>query len=258
MKTDFPQADLSMYNSIHKRIKSYMKTFEKTDPEFSRIITDFVYDEAMKHNPLDQTELYMCILAGLIGIQGKSMFQITVERALDDEVNPIIIKEVIYQATAYLGIGRTYDYLNAANEVFVRKNIELPLKPQGTTDQETRLQAGIDKQCELFGDHMRNVLPSSAPLRKTINTWLADNCFGDYYTRKGLTNAQREMITFCFLAAQGGCEPQLRSHTSANFRNGNNKEKMYAVTEAIMPYIGYPRTLNAMNAIDEVAEKEGR
>ena len=31
-----------------------------------------------------------------------------------------------------------------------------------------------------------------------INQWLADNCFGDFYTRTGLTLAQREMITFVF------------------------------------------------------------
>ena len=235
-----------------------MKEFKKTDPEFYQIITDFVYDEACKGKLLDKTERYMCILAGLMGVQGKAMFKVTVEKALEANVDPVIIKEVFYQATAYLGICRAYDYLMAANEVFKEKHIASPLKSQGTTDQETRLQAGIDKQCELFGDHMRNVLPSSSPLRKTINTWLADNCFGDYYTRKGLTNAQREMITFCYIASQGGCEPQLKAHTSANFRNGNSKEKLYAVAEAIMPYIGYPRTLNAMNVIDEVAEKEGK
>ena len=235
-----------------------MKEFEKTDPEFYQIITDFVYDEAYHDCALDETEKYMCILAGLMGVQGKSMFKVTVEKALEANIDPVIIKEVIYQASAYLGIGRTYEFLLIANEVFVEKNIALPLQPQGTTSKDTRLQAGIDKQCELFGEHMRNVLPSSTPLRKTINTWLADNCFGDYYTRKGLTNAQREMITFCYIASQGGCEPQLKAHTSANFRNGNSKEKMYSVAEAMMPYIGYPRTLNAMNVIDEIAEKEGR
>ena len=31
------------------------------------------------------------------------------------------------------------------------------------------------------------------------------------------------MITFCFLAAQGGCEPQLTSHAAANMRIGNDK-----------------------------------
>ena len=27
----------------------------------------------------------------------------------------------------------------------------------------------------------------------TINKWLVDNCFGDYYTRKGLDDKDREM-----------------------------------------------------------------
>ena len=98
-----------------------MKEFKKTDPEFYQIITDFVYDEACKGNLLDKTERYMCILAGLMGVQGKAMFKVTVEKALEANVDPVIIKEVIYQATAYLGIGRTYDYLMAANEVFKEK-----------------------------------------------------------------------------------------------------------------------------------------
>lgn len=61
------------------------------------------------------------------------------------------------------------------------------------------------------------------------------------------------MITFCFILAQGGCENQLRGHTAGNFGAGNNnKEKLYSVVEQCMSYIGYPRSLNAMNIIDEV------
>lgn len=92
-------------------------------------------------------------------------------------------------------------------------------------------------------------------LRRSINRWLADNCFGDYYTRGGLNDQEREMITFCFLLAQGGCENQLRGHTVGNFGVDNDKEKLYSIVEQCMPYVGYPRSLNAMNIIDEVAEK---
>ena len=67
-----------------------MKEFKKTDPEFYQIITDFVYDEACKGNLLDKTERYMCILAGLMGVQGKSMFRLTIERALEDDIDPEI------------------------------------------------------------------------------------------------------------------------------------------------------------------------
>ena len=91
-------------------------------------------------------------------------------------------------------------------------------------------------------------------LRRNINRWLADNCFGDYYTRSGLNDQEREMITFCFILAQGGCENQLRGHTAGNFGVGNDKEKLYSIVEQCMPYIGYPRSLNAMNITDEVAK----
>lgn len=62
------------------------------------------------------------------------------------------------------------------------------------------------------------------------------------------------MITFCFLLVQGGCENQLRGHTAGNFGVGNGKEKLYSVVEQCMPYVGYPRSLNAMGVIDEVAK----
>jgi 4-carboxymuconolactone decarboxylase len=59
------------------------------------------------------------------------------------------------------------------------------------------------------------------------------------------------MITFCFLAAQGGCEPQLTSHAMANMKIGNDKEFLIKVLSQCIPYIGYPRSLNALNCINE-------
>ena len=84
-----------------------------------------------------------------------------------------------------------------------------------------------------------------------INLWLTDNCFGDYYTRTGLDYRQREMITFCFLAAQGGCEPQLISHAKANMKIGNDKAFLVKIVSQCLPYIGYPRSLNALRCVDE-------
>ena len=54
------------------------------------------------------------------------------------------------------------------------------------------------------------------------------------------------MITFCFLAALGGCEPQLTSHAGANLRIGNDNAFLIQVISQCLPYIGYPRSLNAL------------
>lgn len=238
---------------IQKLFSGASSTLGKTDPEFIEIIANFSQDEVIKADKLTEREQMLCILSALLGCQGMGEFQNMLHAALNIGVEPIAIKEVIYQATAYLGIGRTYDFLTAANQIMEQHGIELPLAPQTTTDEKTRFEDGLAKQVELFGEGMAKRQTDGPVLRRNINRWLADNCFGDYYTRNGLDNQEREMITFCFILAQGGCENQLRGHTAGNFGVGNDKEKLYGIVEQCMPYIGYPRSLNAMNIIDEVS-----
>ena len=102
---------------------------------------------------------------------------------------------------------------------------------------------------------MRGFAQSGPEESRHINRWLASNCFGDYYTRMGLDYKDREMITFCFLAAQGGCEPQLTSHAAANMKIGNDKEFLIKIISENIPFIGYPRSLNALRCVNAAAEK---
>lgn len=205
---------------------------------------------------LTERERLLCVLSSLLGCQGMSEYQHMLHAALDSGMEPVAIKEMLYQATAYLGIGRVRDFLKTTNQIMEQHGISLPLSSQGTTDERSRFEMGLKKQVELFGEGMARRQTDCPPLRRNINRWLADNCFGDYYTRTGLNDQEREMITFCFLLAQGGCENQLRGHTAGNFGVGNGKEKLYSVVEQCMPYIGYPRSLNAMGIIDEIAAQE--
>lgn len=230
-------------------------SLQKTDPEWVDMTANFSQRETTAVSRLTEKEQMLCILSALLGCQGMGEFQNMLHAALNTGVDPVAIKEVIYQATAYLGIGRTHDFLVAANRIMEQHGVKLPLASQATTDESTRYEAGLDKQVALFGADMAKRQTDGPVLRRNINRWLADNCFGDYYTRNGLNDQERELITFCFLLAQGGCENQLRGHTAGNFGVGNDKEKLYSVVEQCMPYIGYPRSLNAMNIIDEISIK---
>lgn len=230
-------------------------TLQYTDPEWVNIVAEFSQKEAAGVSRLTQKEQMLCILSALLGCQGMGEYQNMLHAALNAGVDPVAIKEVVYQATAYLGIGRVHDFLTVTNQIMGQHGVRLPLEPQATTDENTRFDQGLAKQVGLFGPDMAKRQTEGPALRRNINRWLADNCFGDYYTRNGLNDQEREMITFCFLMAQGGCENQLRGHTAGNFGCGNDKEKMYSVVEQCMPYIGYPRSLNAMGIIDEVAKK---
>lgn len=198
------------------------------------------------------------MLAALLGCQGKDTFENILPQALDAGVTPIEVKEVVYQATAYLGIGRVYPFLEVVNRILRERGVSLPLPARGTTTPDNRVELGEAKQVELFGENFRGAASSEPEESRHISRWLAGNCFGDYYTRRGLGNRQREMITFCFIAAQGGCEPQLAGHTSGNLHVGNDKQFLINVISQCMPYIGYPRTLNALRVVNEVCKEAER
>ena len=240
----------------HKKMfPDHPSTFLKTDPEFVERFDNFAFDEVVNQDDLDDRTRFMAILATLLGCQGIDAFKAVLPAALNFGVTPVEAKEIVYQAVAYLGIGRVYPFLKATNEVLEARGVRLPLEGQATTTMDTRLEAGNQAQVDIFGEGMRNFQNSGPEESRHINRWLADNCFGDYYTRKGLDSKQREMITFCFLAAQGGCEPQLISHAAGNMRIGNDKAFLIKILSQCLPYIGYPRSLNALRCINEAAKQ---
>lgn len=236
-----------------KLLPGQQHAFAGTDPEFIQIFESFAFDEVIHQGNLDDRTRFMAILAALLGCQGLEEFKMMLPAALNMGVTPVEVKEIVYQSAAYLGIGRVFPFLKAVNEELTSRGISLPLEGQSTTTPETRLTAGNQVQVDIFGEGMRDFQNSGPEESRHINKWLADNCFGDYYTRTGLDNKQREMITFCFLAAQGGCEPQLTSHAAANLRIGNGKDFLIQIISQCLPYLGYPRSLNALRCVNDAA-----
>ena len=225
--------------------------YHQTDPEFAERFERFTFDEVVNEpgQQLDDTTRYLAILATLLGCQGIEEFDAVLPRALDAGVTPVMVKETVYQAVDYLGIGRVRPFLDAVNAELTARGVALPLAGQATTTMADRLEKGAQAQAAIFGSHMLEAWKQGH-----INRWLAANCFGDYYTRTGLDLAQRELITFCFLAAQGGCEPQLTAHAGGNMNLGNDAAFLTRVVSQCLPYIGYPRSLNAIACIGKAAE----
>ena len=238
-----------------KMFPGYVSEFLNTDPEFIERFDNFAFDEVVGHDDLDDRTRFMAILATLLGCQGIDEFHAILPAALNFGVTPVEAKEIVYLSVAYLGIGRVFPFLKAVNEVLEARGVALPLDGQATTTTENRREAGTQAQVDIFGDGMRDFWKSGPEESRHINYWLANNCFGDYYTRTGLNYKQREMITFCFLAAQGGCEPQLISHAAANMKLGNNKQFLIKVVSHCLPFVGYPRSLNALNCVNAAAKQ---
>ena len=142
-----------------------------------------------------------------------------------------------------------WPFLDITNEIFIKRGVTLPASGKAGAAMEERLEKGAQAQADIFDPQMKEAWKNGH-----INRWLASNCFGDYYTRTGLDLAQREMITFCFLMAQGGCEPQLIAHAKGNMNLGNDKAFLIRVISQCLPYIGYPRSLNAVTCVNKASE----
>ena len=226
-----------------------------TDPEFVERLDRFAFGEVPASDDLDDRTRMMAILASLVGAQAIDLFKAMAKGAFNVGLTPVEIKEIVYQATPYVGMGRMLPFLLAANEVLCERGESLPLPPQGTTTRESRRAAGNELQVELFGEGLRSAWERGPEDRRPVSAWLAGNCFGDWYTRGGLGLAERELATLVLLAAQGGCEPQLAAHALANLRAGNGRELLAGAVSQCVPYIGYPRVLNALACIDEAAER---
>lgn len=235
-----------------KMFPGYVSDFLRTDPEFIERFDNFAFDEVVSTVDLDDQTRYLGWLATLLGCQGIDEYRAMLPAALRNGISPVQTKEIVYQAVAYLGIGRVFPFLKATNEILEASGVELPLEPQAHTDpaRDSRLAGGENAQVDIFGEGMRGYQAKGNPAYPHINEWLVDNCFGDWYTRGGLTLAQRELVTFCLIAAQGGCDAQLRGHAAGNFSTGNSKELMVRVVSSNLPFIGYPRSLNALAALD--------
>lgn len=122
----------------------FLNELSKTDPEFAEIFNNFAFDEAANQNDLDNKSRFIAILSTLIGCQGMDAYKAMLPIALDNDVTPVEVKEIAYQATAYLGIGRVYPFINIINEILEARGVKIPLEPQGTTTPETRREKGTD------------------------------------------------------------------------------------------------------------------
>ena len=167
-----------------KMFPGYKSKFLETDPEFIERFDNFAFDEVINMPDIGGKEVdgrtrHMAILATLLGCQGIDEFRAMLPAAMNFGVTAVEIKEIVYQAVAYLGIGRVFPFLKAVNEFLESKGIALPLEGQAQTTMENRREAGTQAQVDIFGEHMRDFWQSGPEENRHINQWLADNCFGD-------------------------------------------------------------------------------
>lgn len=90
------------------------------------------------------------------------------------------------------------------------------------------------------------VIQSLEGIAPDLGKYIIEFAFGDIHSRKELTLQEREMITITSLLTAGGCEPQLEVHINGSLNVGISPEKNIETFIQCVPYVGFPRVLNAV------------
>jgi 4-carboxymuconolactone decarboxylase len=221
--------------------------------DLHNIVNNLVYGEIYQQGQLTDKDRELISLVALTNLGTNTLLKTHVYSALDAGLTPVEITEAVYHCTPYVGAAKALESVNVINEVFKEKGLAIPTG-QGTVTEENRWDKGREAQTDIFG-----ALNFNKPAEDEVrlgSSYLPDYCFGDFYTRNSLTLEQHELLTFVCIATLGGCESQLTAHTNGNKNLGKTKDYMLEVITVCMPYIGYPRTLNAVAVINSVYEAE--
>ncbi|MBP1043590.1 carboxymuconolactone decarboxylase family protein [Vagococcus sp. BWB3-3] len=230
-------------------------SLQTTDPEFVEIFDNFAFDEVLAYSQLSVKLRLKVILGALIGVQSLNEFKQMMVSALKVGVTPVEIKEIVYQAIPYLGQGKVMDFLYGSNDVLKEQGISLPLEGQATSNQATRYEKGLEIVKEVTGDVVDQMLETMPANQVHLAKFIVTG-FGDYFSRNGLTIRERELLIFTFLATMGGAERQLEGHIINNIRVGNAPQELIETLTVLLPFIGYPRTLTALNCLNAVLKEE--
>ena len=116
-----------------------------------------------------------------------------------------------------------------------------------------RIEACEKKFPQLFGGAKPNAGDGPDPELMQI---LQRLIFGEISYTGPLDDKMRELIT-CVVLSAYQCLPQLKSHAAAALNTGVTPLELREAVYGCMPFIGCPKTLNAIGAVNEVFAAKG-
>lgn len=93
-------------------------------------------------------------------------------------------------------------------------------------------------------------------LDSELENYIVEFAFGDIYSRDGLSDMKKTLITISSLVTQS-LDPQLKLHVNIGLTIGLTQKEIVGAIIHLLPYTGFPRVLNALKVAKEVfAERD--
>ena len=118
-----------------------------------------------------------------------------------------------------------------------------------------RYERGEKLLRQVDGDKVAdNLIAAYEDLAPDFTRYLVEFAFGEIYARDGDLK-HRELVAISSLATMGGCDRQLETHVHGAFNVGLSEGQIVEAVMTLIPYIGFPKALNAMAVVKRVVDK---
>ena len=110
---------------------------------------------------------------------------------------------------------------------------------------------GWNKLKEIDGEAGEAVINGLKDISPMLSQFIIEYSFGEVYSLNTLDNRSKEIVAISSLIAQGAI-PQLKVHLNGALNTGNTINEIKEVILQMSVYCGFPKCINAMNALKEV------
>ncbi len=117
-------------------------------------------------------------------------------------------------------------------------------------------KAAFERFSLVTGEDGKETLAGLEGVAPDLGRYIVEFGYGEVYARPGLGMRERQIAAVAALVTQGAAEPQLVTHVGGALRVGLSEAEVIEVIVQCLPFVGFPRVLNAVTTARSVFERE--
>src|ERR1700704_1286095 len=219
-------------------------------PALEKYTQSALFGDAWKRPGLSSRDRSIVTLAALVARNQTIELPPYLNLALDSDVKPSEISELITHLAFYSGWGNAMSAISVAKDVFAARKIAADQLPPASGPQLALNEAAEVDRASRVGQQFGSVAPG-------IVQYTTDLLFRDLWLRPGLSPRDRSLVTVSALIAAGQVA-QIPYHLNRAMDNGLTEAQAGEVITHLAFYAGWPNAFSALPVAKEVFEKRSK
>jgi 4-carboxymuconolactone decarboxylase len=222
----------------------------KVAPVLEKYAQGTLLGDVWKRPGLSARDRSIVTLAALIARNQTVEMAYYLNVALDNEVKPSEISEIITHLAFYSGWSNAMAAVAVAKDVFAERKIAADQLPAASPNLLALNEAAEADRAKRVGDQFGAVFPG-------VVQYTTDVLFRDLWLRPGLAPRDRSLVTVSSLIASRQVA-QLTGHLNIGMSNGLTQTEIAEAITHLAFYVGWPNVFSAMPVAKDVFEKRPR